>query len=119
MENAFSNYNSLEIFFVVCAVAGGFFVLVKLFLQVTGAGMETDAGAGVDTPFDVNGHHADSDAGFKFLSLHGLSSFFMMFGLVKSLPPLHEVAGMAGIELPKYLGEMKADATRPEAAPGN
>ena len=27
-------------------------------------------------------------------------------GLVKSLPPLHEVAGMAGIELPKYLGEV-------------
>jgi len=31
-------------------------------------------------------------------------------GLVKSLPPLHEVAGMAGIELPKYLGEISADA---------
>ncbi len=29
-------------------------------------------------------------------------------GLVKSLPPLHEVAGMAGIELPKYLGEVAA-----------
>lgn len=82
MENAFSNYNSLEIFFVVCAVAGGFFVLVKLFLQVTGAGMDTDTGAGVDTSFDANGHHTDSDVGFKFLSLHGLSSFFMMFGLI-------------------------------------
>ncbi len=29
-------------------------------------------------------------------------------GLIKSLPPLHEVAGMAGIELPKYLGEVVA-----------
>ncbi len=28
-------------------------------------------------------------------------------GMVKSLPPLHEVAGMAGIELPDYLGKMK------------
>jgi flotillin len=27
-------------------------------------------------------------------------------GLVKSLPPLHEVAGMAGVELPGYLGKM-------------
>ena len=27
-------------------------------------------------------------------------------GMVKSLPPLHEVAGMAGIDLPKYLGEI-------------
>lgn len=27
-------------------------------------------------------------------------------GMVKSLPPLHEVAGMAGIDLPEYLGEI-------------
>lgn len=27
-------------------------------------------------------------------------------GLIKSLPPLHEIAEMAGVELPKYLGEM-------------
>jgi len=32
--------------------------------------------------------------------------------LIKSLPPLHEVASMAGIELPGYLGEAK-----PKAAP--
>jgi hypothetical protein len=35
------------------------------------------------------------------------------------LPPLHEVAGMAGIELPKYLGEMapgsEAGSSRPAA----
>ncbi len=28
-------------------------------------------------------------------------------GMVKSLPPLHEVAAMAGLELPKYLGDAK------------
>jgi membrane protein implicated in regulation of membrane protease activity len=33
-----------------------------------------------NTGFDA--HHTDSDAGFTLLSLHGLSSFFMMFGLV-------------------------------------
>jgi hypothetical protein len=37
-------------------------------------------------------------------------------GMVKSLPPLHEVAGMAGIELPKYLGEI-ADKQVAEQAP--
>jgi flotillin len=26
--------------------------------------------------------------------------------LIKSLPPLHEVARMAGVELPEYLGEV-------------
>jgi len=28
-------------------------------------------------------------------------------GIVKSLPPLHDVAGMAGLELPQYLGKVK------------
>lgn len=82
MENAFSDYNSLEIFFVICAVTGGLIVLVKLFLQFAGVGGDTDSGGDVDTPFAADGHHADSDVGFKFLSLHGLSSFFMMFGLI-------------------------------------
>jgi len=31
-------------------------------------------------------------------------------GLIKSLPPLHDVAGIAGIDLPKYLGEISAQA---------
>ena len=32
-------------------------------------------------------------------------------GMMQSLPPIHDVAAMAGIDLPKYLGEMKdADA---------
>ncbi len=41
-------------------------------------------------------------------------------GLIKSLPPLHEVAGMAGIELPKYLGEIaekKVEEAQPEPEP--
>ena len=29
-------------------------------------------------------------------------------GMVQSLPPLHEVVGMAGIDLPGYLGKVKA-----------
>jgi flotillin len=36
--------------------------------------------------------------------------------LIKSLPPLHEVAAMAGVELPGYLGHLKASAS-PSAAP--
>lgn len=30
-------------------------------------------------------------------------------GLTQALPPFHEVAKMAGIELPEYLGEMTKD----------
>lgn len=36
-------------------------------------------------------------------------------GMMQSLPPIHDVAAMAGIDLPKYLGEMK-DADAKEAA---
>lgn len=42
-------------------------------------------------------------------------------GMIKSLPPLHEVAAMAGIDLPKYLGEVtakKADADATESNDG-
>ncbi|MEY4577512.1 MAG: hypothetical protein RL701_2215 [Pseudomonadota bacterium] len=35
--------------------------------------------------------------------------------LIKSLPPLHEVARMAGVELPEYLGAAQASAPQPDA----
>ncbi|MFH2045683.1 MAG: SPFH domain-containing protein [Pseudomonadota bacterium] len=50
------------------------------------------------TVWDSAGGGKDGTATANFLS-----------GLIKSLPPLHEVAGMAGIELPKYLGEIAQD----------
>ncbi len=37
----------------------------------------------------------------------GSSTASFASNLIKSLPPLHEVAKMAGIELPEYLGEVK------------
>jgi flotillin len=36
----------------------------------------------------------------------GTSTSQFMSGLIKALPPLHDVAGLAGIELPKYLGRI-------------
>ena len=36
-------------------------------------------------------------------------------GMLKSLPPLHDVAGMAGLELPEFLGKMEDAQTPPEA----
>jgi hypothetical protein len=40
--------------------------------------------------------------------------FALLLGLVKSLPPLHEVAAQAGVELPKYLGSL---GTEPDPGP--
>lgn len=78
MVKVFSDFNGLEIFFLICAVIGGFFVVVKLVLQFIGS----DAGTDINVDGDIDIDHADSDIGFRFLSLQGLSAFFMMFGLV-------------------------------------
>ena len=80
MVNVFSDFNGLEIFFLICAVIGGFFVLLKLILQFIGG--DTDTDVDVDSGMDIDTAHVDSDIGFRLLSMHGLSAFFMMFGLV-------------------------------------
>jgi flotillin len=43
-------------------------------------------------------------------------------GMIRSIPPLHEVAGMAGVELPQYLGDATekskpADTPTPDVTP--
>jgi membrane protein implicated in regulation of membrane protease activity len=74
MANAFSNLNGFELFFLICAIVGGFFVLIRLIMQFIGADAELDTG--------IDSQHVDSDIGFKVLSMHSLTSFLMMFGLV-------------------------------------
>ena len=75
MGTFLSGFSMLEMTFLVCAVVGGFFVVLKFIMQILGA----DADVADDVSFEA--HHMDSDAGFHLLSIHGLSSFFMMFGL--------------------------------------
>lgn len=81
MATYFSQFNGVEIFFLICAAIGGAFVIIRFVMLLVGL----DHDAGGDTPIgghDVDGHHADSDVGFKLLSLQGITSFLMMFGLV-------------------------------------
>jgi len=40
----------------------------------------------------------------------GTSTANFLSGIIKALPPLHEIAGMAGLDLPQYLGDMKEKA---------
>ena len=80
MVKAFSNFNGLEMFFLTCAIIGGFFVFFKLVLQFVGGDTHTDVG--VDSDIGIDTEHVDSDVGFRLISMHGLSAFFMMFGLV-------------------------------------
>jgi flotillin len=44
----------------------------------------------------------------------GAGAAGFLSGLIKSLPPLHDVAGLAGLELPEYLGRLGAE---PEPGP--
>lgn len=37
----------------------------------------------------------------------GTSTANFLSGIIKTLPPLHEIAAMAGLDLPQYLGDMK------------
>lgn len=79
------NFNAVEYFFLVCAVVGGVFVvarIVMLFVGMDDGGQADLDIAGHDVGHHVSSSHSDSDAGFKALSLHGLSSFLLMFGLV-------------------------------------
>jgi flotillin len=38
----------------------------------------------------------------------GTTTSNFLAGMVKSLPPLHDVAAMAGLDLPKFLGDANA-----------
>ncbi|MCP4689591.1 MAG: hypothetical protein GY859_16175 [Desulfobacterales bacterium] len=78
----FADFNTLETFFVICALIGGLFVIFRLVMQFVGLGHHEIS------DFDAHGHdmdaagHTDSDFGFKILSLNSFTSFLMMFGLV-------------------------------------
>lgn len=82
MAAFFTRLNGVEIFFLICAVVGGAFVLIRFVMMLIGldhgaGGGDLDGGG-----HSVDGHHADSDTGFKLLSIQGVTSFLMMFGLV-------------------------------------
>ncbi len=80
MAKFFSDFNGLEMFFLICAIIGGFFVFFKLVIQFAGGDVSSDVGMDVD--IGTHPDHVDPDVGFRLLSIHGLSAFFMMFGLV-------------------------------------
>jgi len=81
MNEIFSQYNGVEVFFLICALIGGLFVILRFAMQFIGIGHDASSDADL-SGHDIDAHHTDSDVGFRFLSLHGITSFLMMFGLV-------------------------------------
>ncbi len=69
----------LDQLFFYSAIGGGTLFVIQLVLLFIGGGL------GVDLDTDLGGGdtgHASADASFKVLSLQGITTFFMMFGLV-------------------------------------
>lgn len=78
MEAFFNSLSSVQKVFLFCAVLGGALFLVRTILSLAGMG-DHDVDSG---DCDFSETHADADSSFKLFSLHGLTGFFMMFGLV-------------------------------------
>lgn len=72
MTEWFASHNGLEQVFLLCGLVGGLLLILRLILTV----------AGIDHHDGVDAVHVDSDAGFKALTIQGISSFFAMFGVV-------------------------------------
>jgi membrane protein implicated in regulation of membrane protease activity len=74
----------IEIIYWASTIIGGTLFIVRLITMFLGGEME---GGGLDTDLDAGGHeisgdHVGSDTNINLLSLQGLTSFFLMFGLV-------------------------------------
>lgn len=77
MNEFFVGLSSPERVYFLSAIGGGLAFVMLTALMFIGGGAEGDGGG-----MEADGGSADTDASFKALSLHGLSAFFMMFGLV-------------------------------------
>lgn len=74
----------IEVIYWASTIIGGTLFILRLGMMLLGGDLGSDGG---DVPvdagdLDISGDHADADISFKLLSVQGLTSFFMMFGLV-------------------------------------
>ena len=75
----FQDLTNMETMFLGCAiVGGGLFILRSIMLLVGLGGGHDDAGMDAD----VSDHAGEPIADFKMVTLHGLTAFLMIFGLV-------------------------------------
>lgn len=78
MVEWFASMNRLEFAFTLCAIIGGLLFLLRFALQLFGGG---DVDVDGDIP-DLDVNVGDTDSGFSFMSLHGVTVFLLMFGLI-------------------------------------
>ena len=74
-------YESLTVIqkvFALCALLGGTVFVVRTILLFIGLGQDIDADT--DMSGDMHDGLADTDVSFNFLTIHGITAFFLMFG---------------------------------------
>ena len=74
----------IEIIYWASTIIGGTLFILRLIMMFFGGsfGEDTIGPTFEGSDLEVSGDHADADISFKLLSVQGLTSFFMMFGLV-------------------------------------
>lgn len=84
-----SGLSWIEIIYWASTIIGGTLFILRAAMMLLGGGLSDgtiDTGLEVDISGDfdteIAGDHTDADITFKLISLQGLTSFFMMFGLV-------------------------------------
>ncbi|RLD09162.1 MAG: hypothetical protein DRI44_09105 [Chlamydiae bacterium] len=93
MTAFFESLNGIEKIFLICAVIGSTLFLIRTVLFFIGGDADSDVDGDFDgeVDVDIDGDidvdasdigHIDSMASFHIFSLHGITGFFMMFGLV-------------------------------------
>ena len=91
----------IEVIYWASTIIGGTLFILRLGMMLFGGGLSDDAlDSAIDAgDVDTAGDHADADISFKLLSAQGLTSFFLMFGLVGLAllrANLHELITIAG-----------------------
>ena len=76
----FENLSGMEILFLGCAIVGGGLFILRSIMMLVGLGGDDGAHDGIDinAPDSAGAPVAD----FKMVTLHGLTAFLLMFGLV-------------------------------------
>jgi len=95
MTAFFESLNGIEKTFLLCALIGSTLFLIRTILFFIGGDADSDVDGdihidghldfdgGIDADVDVSDvGHLDGAASFHIFSLHGITGFFMMFGLV-------------------------------------
>ena len=74
----------IEIIYWASTIIGGTLFILRVIMMFLGGSVSEDAlDSALDTGGDVpTGESADADLSFQLISIQGLTSFFMMFGLV-------------------------------------